>query len=250
VADKLSNVSHPAVYQTITDCRPVICSGRMLFRDAVEIFRALYTNYPRTDIRLLEYAVQNAPGTLPLVVRVLSAVSDGSRLLEPLRSLYDRCEDRRLRAQVALFLARNIRDRNWIHEALRDADARVRANIIEGMREWNNDTELLRSMTHDPNHRVACNACLSLAALGDPLGRKRLEARLKDNRVAFRTAACWALGTISTSDDIILFERMLQDPEPAVQSHARRALRRLQEAARNACRAPKFLDQVQQSGMG
>lgn len=223
-----SNMSRGDEYQTITDCRPVICSGRMLFRDAVELFRSLYANYPRTDIRLLEYAIEYAPATLPLVVRVLSAVSDGSRLLPPLLSLYSECRDSRLRAQLALFIARNHRDLTWIAEALRDSNPRVRANAIEGMRAWNTDPALLREALHDRHHRVACNACLSLIHLGHPQGRRMLELLLKDTRVSFRTAACWALGTIATTDDTPLLQAMLKDPELAVQAHARRALRKLQ----------------------
>jgi hypothetical protein len=214
-------------YQTITDCRPVICSGRMLFRDAVELFRSLYANYPRTDIRLLEYAVQNAPATLPLVIRVLSAVSDGSRILQPLLSLYEDCADPRVRAQLALYLSRNHRGTAWISTALADGNPRVRANTIEGMRCWNTDTELLCRMVHDRHHRVACNACLSLAALGHPHGRRTLESFLGDSRTEFRIAACWALGTLATIEDVPLFETVLRDTAPSVQAHARRVLRKL-----------------------
>jgi HEAT repeat protein len=214
-------------YQTVTDCRPVICSGRMLFRDAVEVFRGLYMNYPRTDIRLLEYAVENAPSTLPLVVRVLAAVSDGSRILQPLLSLYEDCSNASLRAQLALYLSRNHRNRAWIAAAVMDGHPRVRANSIEGMRDWNTDTELLCRLAHDRHHRVACNACLSLAAAGHPEGRRKLESFLADSRVEFRTAACWALGTLATAEDVSLFESLLKDPAPSVQAHARRVLRKL-----------------------
>ena len=57
-----------------SDCRPIICSGQVPYRDAVELFRRLYESYPPTDKRLLEYAADRAPTSLPMVLRVLAQV--------------------------------------------------------------------------------------------------------------------------------------------------------------------------------
>jgi hypothetical protein len=224
-------MAHLTDYQTVTDCRSIICSGRLPCRDAVTLFRKLYEGYPPTDIRLLEYAVENAPAALPLVVRVLSHVSDGTRLLTPLLSLYYNAKERRLVAQIALFLSRIYHNSEWAAEALRHPESRVRANVLEGLRTWNHDLSLSRRATCDPNHRVAVNACLNLFHGGDPRGRHMLEGFLKDRRNEFRTAACWGLGTIAAPEDGPIFEALLSDEHPAVRSHAARVLRRVKAAA-------------------
>lgn len=237
-------MTRPDAYESVTDCRSLICSGTLRYQEAEALFRRFYSSYPRTDIRLLEYARDNAPESLLLVVRILAAVSDGSRLTSTLMSVYTGTSERRLRAQLAGLIARSFRNHTWVTEALSDPDPRVRANVIEGIRVWSDDFELPLRALYDVHHRVVCAACISLVKLGHPAGHSTLKLMLQDTRWQFRVAACWSFGEIGTSDDLDLLTPMQEDPHPFVRSHARRAIERIEAGPRLEPDTPPGIDDV------
>lgn len=210
--------------ENVTDCRRVICSGQLGYAAASTLFRRFYKNYPRTDIHLLDYACEHAPSSLFLVVRILTEVSDCSRLLLPLMRLYDETRERRLRAQLALIIARHFRSWEWAIQAMTEPDARLRANVIEGTSDWNTDAALPLRALHDVHHRVVCNACVSLVKMGHPKGPLTLRLLLEHPAPEFRAAACWAYSVVGTAADAAAMEAMQSDPHPSVRTRAAKTL--------------------------
>jgi HEAT repeat protein len=219
----------------------VIVAGTELSQaEAITAFRRLYARDPVADARLLQLMKAAPLSEVPRILHTLAAVSDGKRLVHGLMR-YLTHPDTRIRAEAALLIARGQRSPARVHYLLDDDDPRVRANVVEGFSAWNRDPELLSRPLRDSNHRVVCNAIVSLFSLDAGRARRLLCDALARKDWKFRAAATWAIGASGCASLYPLADRMQNDPHPSVRFNALRAmstLRRLSVSGftdRTAC---------------
>ena len=95
-------------------------------------------------------------------------ISDGARIFPFVVRLL-RHANPHIRSKAVLMIGRGNHSPRWVRERLADTDPRIRANAAEAL--WGVETaearELLQSLVHDSNNRVAGNAILGLYRLGD-----------------------------------------------------------------------------------
>src|SRR5690606_24625242 len=135
------------------------------------------------------------PEWLGRVLRLLAVVSNGQRLVSSLLPLLA-SEDTAVRELAALLIGRGRTSLGWARDMMKHPESRVRANVIEGVRSWSRDIELLELAAHDSHHRVVCNALVSMYALRPERARYLLELQLAHPDWQFRAAATWACGAI------------------------------------------------------
>src|SRR5205085_1468063 len=102
------------------------------------------------------------------LMEILAAISDGARIFPSLVRLL-RHPNPHIRSKAVLMIGRGNRSPKWVRQRLADTDSRIRANAAEALWGVNNDEarEILQSLVHDSNNRVAGNAILGLYRLGD-----------------------------------------------------------------------------------
>ncbi len=143
----------------------------------------------------------------------------------------------RIGSKVALIIGRVTLDPDRFRNLMKDADPRVRANLVEGVsRNWPPIVQaLLRESSNDPHHRVAGNAALALYRLGDGLSISKIFAFLRDDREMHVRAGLWV---VCQARDI-RFEQSVVDlmnrPEPEIAAAASRT------AVLLACEREKFM---------
>jgi len=111
---------------------------------------------------------------------------------------------------------------------LNSADARVRANAVEGLlrlgvrdKEWQKRIEpLLR----DPNDRVRVNAAIALSKMGDQTVMPTLTAMTREATKWLRSSAAFALGQIGDREAVPALLALLDDREDVVYRNALEAL--------------------------
>jgi len=137
-------------------------------------------------------------GEMMRALQVIDTISDCRRLAIPLAKFL-KLPNRYLRSKAVKLVARASRNPGWADSILYDTDARVRANMIEGLAEQIGKTAepLLRKAARDWHHRVATTALLELARWGDSSCRESLERMLSEGDEPHRRAAAWALDQLA-----------------------------------------------------
>jgi len=131
---------------------------------------------------------------------LLAAVASPSRFLLFQHELMA-CPDSRVRSRAALLTARINKNTSWIGRLLRDDDARVQANAVEAL--WEFDAAaakpLLRAASRSRHNRVAGNALVGLYGISE-LGAIRMMFEMAEHKEArFRATALWAMGETADS---------------------------------------------------
>jgi hypothetical protein len=183
-------------------------------------FRTWCTN---ADVRFLEYVKQFRPEKASFALKLLSTVSDCRHLVTGVRA-YLNSASPTLRAQAALLTARGCQNPTWIREMLQDPSARIRANVVDGMRGWNTDASLAMEALSDPSHRVVGSAAVNLWNIDQNRAKPVLEWLLSHDEGRFRAAGTWALGACGCPSLRPLAEKMRRDPDRCVRWNALRAL--------------------------
>ena len=159
--------------------------------DAVEKALVYAQGSPCFELKLVKYLQ-----TLCLSPSVpLATVFRGMEMLRP----FVRSSDPRIASKSVLVLGRQSRSVAWIKSALREADDRVRANLIESM--WYRtepDIELLfQYAVGDRNHRAAANAVYGLYLSGSELYAAGLDQLAGHSSPLFRRSAVWVIKSCS-----------------------------------------------------
>ena len=188
-----------------------------------------YTRFAKSlllDDRMTDAARQRG-------LAILRKLGNGRGLI-PVLIQFLRDRDGRIRSKAALMLGQIMSAQGIMDRLMRDEDARVRANFVEGLWTCTASVDcrpLFRHALEDPNHRVVGNALVGLHRLGenrDVIGHVGKMARHPE--ALFRAAAAWAMGQTDEKRYTGVLRYMVRDPDPAVRLNALRSLRRVNMA--------------------
>jgi hypothetical protein len=179
--------------------------------DAVRLARAAAKLDDRLDDKLLTRLTgppRDWPGGVPeteiaQVLEVVDEISGCRRLVMPLMKFL-KLPQKQLRSKAVKLIARASQNPDWAEMLLKDADPRVRANLIDGIALQNGPQIdiLLRKAATDSHHRVAVTALLGLCQRGDQSSCERIQKLALEGDDAHRLAAEWALRQLDPASAI------------------------------------------------
>ncbi|HUE23595.1 MAG TPA: HEAT repeat domain-containing protein [Bryobacteraceae bacterium] len=214
-----------------------LCDPGASLEGSICAAKALMQYEPHFDARFAKSLLKNEQMTREVRQRglaVLEKLGGGGRLI-PILIQFMRDPDSHVRSKTALMFGQIMATRGIMDRLMADADARVRANFVEGL--WNcpagiDCRPLFRQALNDSNHRVAVNALVGLHRLGEIRDVVRHVSKMARRPEAlFRAAVAWVMG--ETGDDRYsgVLRHMLRDPDPPVRLNALRSLRRISLAS-------------------
>lgn len=217
--------------------------------DAVELVRALAAHVPDLDLRLAKrFSTGCAAGadaleldSLLRTLELMRALDCRERIL-PFLARACRTSASAAVSKVARLAGRCAWGRGLLLALLESPDARVRANAVEGLSETAHSAEkaqLLWRAAGDPHHRVAVNALVGLARMGEPGAVERLLALTQHASPEFRSAAAWGLGELGDPRFRDVLARMYHSETGSVRRNVLRALVRLKQAEARPGAAPE-----------
>ncbi len=170
------------------------------------------------------------PEIVALAVETLGRIADPSNL-NAIRNLYHSDTNPRIKACIVTAVSRlalpedNIVD--FLTQALREDDARVRANAIEAIEKLDlpDVTRLLLPLLKDEDNRVRANVIKALWTKDDQ-GRllEVLKEMACDENPWMKSSAVFVLGNVTIPGRIELLSVMAEDEHPKVRQNAREAL--------------------------
>ena len=194
----------------------------------------LARRYPDVDLRLALELMKLSVGDSQVerCLDVLDAVpTAGRRLVIPLAQLM-KSGNPSVRAKAARFLGKRVDNLLWARTHFKDADARVRANVIESL--WGTDSSEVRLLfwkaAEDPNNRVRGNALLPLYRLGALEVLPIIRDLAGHQKTEFRATAAWVMGNTGDFRFGETLRGLRADPDTAVRASALRALVQLKKA--------------------
>lgn len=194
---------------------------------------------PMLDFKLLDQLFQGDyldAGVIDVqralrTMKIVSALRV-SMHIQPLLLKLMRFTDPQLRSKATLLFCQLSRNPQWAERKLSDEDARIRANIIEGLWGVEEARDVLREASRDGNHRVASNALIGLYHLdGIDAVAKPLEAMASSLKLLNRSAAAFAMGQTADPHFLPLLTEMAKDPNVKVRGMVLRALVRIRKRA-------------------
>lgn len=219
-----------------------LCDPSASLDSSVGIAKALTQHEPRFDARFAKSLLvddQMTEAERQRGLAVLERLDGGGRLI-PILMQFLRDPDSRIRSKAALMFGRIMSTHGLLDRLMGDTDARVRANLVEGL--WNSTAgddrrPLFRRALQDPNHRVVGNALVGLHRLGehrDVIQHVTKMARRPE--APFRATAAWVMGQTGEERYAAVLRHMVRDPDLLVRRGAFRSLRRINTmcAAQNA----------------
>lgn len=164
-------------------------------------------------------------------LEIIASTGDPRQLKEGLCLLLDHANPR-IRSKIALLIAQASPDAQWVGQRiLMEPDARLRANLIEGL--WRTDSDEARDVlwdsAGDADNRVVANALVGLAYLGEPEVLNLIHRMTAHPHPLFRASGAWAMGETGDSSFASDLDRLQQDAESSVRRMATRALARLRD---------------------
>ena len=211
-----------------------LCDPAASLDGSVSVAKALMQHEPRFDARFARSLLSDDRMTEAARQRglaVLEKLGSSGRLI-PILIQFLRDPDSRIRSKTALLFGQIMSTRGVMDRLMGDADARVRANFVEGL--WNCPASfdcrpLFRRALTDPNRRVAANALVGLHRLGETREIHEHVLKMVRRREApFRAAVAWVMGQTGDQRYIALLRYMVQqDPNPLVRLNGLRSLRRI-----------------------
>jgi hypothetical protein len=175
------------------------------------------------------------------LMEILSTISDGSRIFPCLVRLL-RHGNPHIRSKAVLLIGRGNRSANWVRQRLGDSDPRIRANAAEAL--WGVETdearELLQSLVHDSNNRVAGNAIAGLYRLGDQSMIQEILALSRHDSPVFRSTAAWVMGATGDPRFTEVLAGLLREPHGVIRKRAFAALGSIRVAVAQAHQGPPW----------
>ena len=226
---------------------PLLCAPGTTKAHALELARGAMSAAPCTDIQLARGLADmlDAPetaetfGNVARLMEILAEISDAARLFPSMLRLM-RHPNPHIRSKAVLMIGRQSRSAQWVRHRLSDSDPRIRANALEAL--WDVDTaearELLETLLHDPNNRVAGNAMLGLYRLGYSPVIPEIIALSSHASALFRATAAWVMGETGDPRFSEALAVRLREPNPVVRKRAFAALRQIRAAAARCSQAP------------
>lgn len=154
-------------------------------------------------------------------LEVLDAAAPGSAFFSLLRPILRDC-DPQVQSKCVLMLARREADLSWADKLMENDDARLRANVIEGL--WDNKSpgvlQLLLRASKDSNHRVVANSAYGLRRLGAAEFQAVVDRMQTSKNPQFRGASAWLIGRIGEPELCPLLKPLVRDPDPTVRKVA------------------------------
>jgi HEAT repeats len=210
-----------------------LCDPAASLEGSICIAKALMKHEPRFDARFAKSLLHDDRMTEAARERglaVLEKLGSSGRLI-PILIQFLRDPADRIRSKTALLFGQIVSTRGIADRLIGDADARVRANFVEGL--WNcaasfDCRPLFRRALDDPNHRVAANALIGLDRLGETrivIAHVSKMARSPDARM--RSVGAWVMGRTDDQRYGGLLRQMLRDQDARVRLRALRSLRRI-----------------------
>jgi len=236
-----------------SDSRTVekLCDPGASLEGSICVARALMQHEPRFDARLAKSLLDDDQMTEATRERGLAVLEKlgGSDRLVPILIQFLRDPDGRIRSKTALMFGQIMSTRGIMDRLIGDEDARVRANLVEGL--WNCPASfdcrpLFRRAVDDPNHRVAANALVGLHRLGETRDvTANVNKMARHPEALFRASAAWVMGQTGDKSYTVLLRQMVRDPDPLVRLNALRSVRRINLA----CAASVASENGADSGM-
>ncbi len=162
---------------------------------------------------------------------ILDAVSERDRLVLGVMTFLKHANPK-VRSKAALFISRRRPNLTWIADLTTQSDARVRANIIEGLYGIKEDfiARLFRKHVNDPDNRVAGNAILGLYRLGDADSILLIDDLAKHENPKFRVTSAWCMGQTGDPRFANALVSQLSDADKLVRKQALLALGNIKKA--------------------
>jgi HEAT repeats len=130
--------------------------------------------------------------------------------------------DSRLQSKCATFLARHEQSLTWARKLLSTGDARVRANVVEGL--WGSKSpeakEFFLTAANDWHHRVVGNAIYGLHLQNPDETIPLIRRMVEHQNPAFRRAAAWLIRKIRTAELRAVLRPLLLDRDAGVKQAA------------------------------
>jgi hypothetical protein len=210
-----------------------LCDPAASLEESVSVAKALSQHEPRFDARFARSLLDDSQMTEAARERglvVLEKLGNGGRLI-PILIQFLRDPDHHIQAKAALMFGRIGSTSGIVDRLMRDKDARIRANFVEGL--WNCTANeeclrLFRRFLEDPHHRVVGNAVVGLHRLGEHSEViKHLAKMTRRPEASFRASAAWVMGQTGEERYISVLRHLVRDPDPSVRHGALRSLRRI-----------------------
>jgi hypothetical protein len=203
----------------------------------IQLIRQLMRCDPLFDLKLFnalrnsEAEIPGGKATIAKAIDILDVVSDSTRLAPLIRRLLDD-SDPRIQSKAAIFIGRRTQNLSWTQRQLRDANARVRANVIEVLEgpigpEYR---KLLWTSVADGDNRVAGNSLLKLYEHGEAAAIPLIFQMAERPEFEFRSTAAWVMGSTGDSRFANALSGLLQDREARVRTNAFRGLKCIKTA--------------------
>ncbi len=209
-----------------------LCDPAASLERSVCIAQALMQHEPRFDARFARSLLDDDRMTEAARQRglaIMQKLGSAGRLI-PILIQFLRDPDSRIRSKAALMFGQTPPPRGIVERLMADADARVRANFVEGL--WNCPANHCRALfcqaLDDANHRVVGNALVGLQLAGETREVMRyLSKMVRHPEALFRAAAVWVIGQTGEPRYTDVLRQMARDPDPLVRRSAFRSLRQL-----------------------
>lgn len=203
---------------------------------AITLARKLSLSDPRLDAALLHCFRDReiwdwSDNALLIALDILDAISERDRLVLGVLTFLKH-PNAKIRSKAALFISRRRPNLTWIEDLSVHSDARVRANIIEGLSGIEEDfvAPLFRRHVDDEDNRVAGNAVLGLYRLGAPESIQLISEMARNECSKFRVTSAWVMGQTGDPRFLAILTTQLSDPERLVRTQALRSLVILKKA--------------------
>ncbi len=213
-----------------------LCDPAASLESSVSIAKAVMQYEPSFDARFARSLLDDDQMTEAARQRGLAVMQKlgGGRRLIPILIQFLRDPDSRIRSKAALMFGQIMPPQGIMDRLMGDADARVRANFVEGL--WNcssNDCQpLFRQALEDSNHRVMGNALVGLHRMGESREVMRHLGRMvRRPEALFRAAAAWVIGRTGEERYASVLRHMARDADPMVRRGALRSLRQIRTAS-------------------
>lgn len=213
-----------------------LCDPQNSMEDSLDVIQILARYDPFFDAHFARSLLNHEQMSDQACHRGLAVLQrlGGSPRLIPVLIQFLRSRDARIRSKAALILGQLTPTLGLIERLMREQDARVRANFVEGL--WDcraaDFRSLFRQALKDPDNRVVGNALVGLHRRGDYRDVMHYVGRMaRHPNARVRATAAWVIGQTGDPRYAEVLRHMADDKAPLVK---RNALRSLQSMAADA----------------